>query len=87
MDPCWGPPPHPPLPSPPFTSHLTPHASRLTHAQVAEGVATAGAVVLLARRYKVSLPVLTAVANVCDAHVTPSEAVRAVMNLPQMEDK
>ena len=32
--------------------------------QVAEGVATAGVVVTLARRFRVSLPVLTAVAQV-----------------------
>ena len=31
--------------------------------QVAEGVATAGVVVMLARRFRVSLPVLTAVAQ------------------------
>jgi glycerol-3-phosphate dehydrogenase (NAD+) len=54
--------------------------------QVAEGVATAGVVVSLARKYRVSLPVLTAVANVCDNHLTPSEAVTAVMNLPQIEE-
>ena len=35
-----------------------------THAQVAEGVATAGVVVGLARQYRVSIPVLTAVAQV-----------------------
>ncbi len=32
---------------------------------MAEGVATAGVVVSLARKYKVALPVLTAVAQVC----------------------
>ncbi len=35
--------------------------------QVAEGVATAGVVVSLARTYRVSLPVLTAVAQVLGA--------------------
>lgn len=54
--------------------------------QVAEGVATAGVVVSLARKYRVSLPVLTAVAQVLDSNLTPSEAVNAIMNLPQIEE-
>ncbi len=54
--------------------------------QVAEGVATAGVVILLASKYRVSLPVLTAVANVLDNNLTPSEAVCAIMNLPQIEE-
>ncbi len=55
--------------------------------QVAEGVATAGVVVSLARKYKVSLPVLTAVAQVLDNAITPSEAVSSIMNLPQIEER
>jgi glycerol-3-phosphate dehydrogenase (NAD+) len=54
--------------------------------QVAEGVATAGVVVGLARRYRVSLPVLTAVAQVLDAALTPAEAVAEIMSLPQIEE-
>ncbi|KAG2501482.1 hypothetical protein HYH03_001260 [Edaphochlamys debaryana] len=53
---------------------------------VAEGVATAGVVVGLARKYRVSLPVLTAVAQVLDNNLTPSEAVAEIMNLPQIEE-
>ena len=34
---------------------------------MAEGVATAGAVVILARKYRVALPVLTAVARILEA--------------------
>lgn len=55
--------------------------------QVAEGVATAGVVVGLARKYRVSLPVLTAVAQVLDSNLSPAEAVAAVMNLPQIEER
>jgi glycerol-3-phosphate dehydrogenase (NAD+) len=55
--------------------------------QVAEGVATAGVVVTLARKYRVSLPVLTAVAQVLDNNLEPAEAVAAVMNLPQIEER
>ena len=51
--------------------------------QVAEGVATASAVVLLARRHRVALPVLTAVARILDGELGPREAVDAVMSLPQ----
>lgn len=54
--------------------------------QVAEGVATAGVVVSLARRYRVSLPVLTAVAQILENELSPKEAVQAIMNLPQMEE-
>ena len=53
---------------------------------MAEGVATAGVVIILAKRYRVSLPVLTAVAQVLDNALTPREAVYAVMNLPQIEE-
>ena len=53
---------------------------------MAEGVATAGVVILLAKRYRVALPVLTAVAQVLDNALTPREAVYAVMNLPQIEE-
>lgn len=55
--------------------------------QVAEGVATAGVVVGLARKYRVSLPVLTAVAQVLDNNLTPAQAVTAVMNLPQIDER
>lgn len=51
--------------------------------QVAEGVATASAVVVLARRHRVALPVLTAVARILDGELSPREAVDAVMSLPQ----
>lgn len=54
--------------------------------QVAEGVPTAGVVVALARKYRVSLPVLTAVAQVLDNNLSPREAVEAIMNLPQIEE-
>ncbi len=54
--------------------------------QVAEGVATAGVVVSLARKYRVSLPVLTAVAQVLDGNLTAREALSAIMNLPQIEE-
>ncbi|GMH40060.1 hypothetical protein BSKO_07964 [Bryopsis sp. KO-2023] len=57
-----------------------------TSTQVAEGVATAGAVIGLARKYKVQLPVLTAVAQVLDGNLTPSVAVEEIMNLPQIEE-
>ena len=54
--------------------------------QVAEGVATAGVVVSLARKYRVSLPVLTAVAQVLDNNLTPAQAVAEIMSLPQIEE-
>ena len=54
--------------------------------QVAEGVATAGAVIAIARRYRVALPVLTAVAQVLEGNLTPREAVDNVMSLPQIEE-
>ena len=54
--------------------------------QVAEGVATAGAVMKLARKHKVSLPVLTAVARILEDGVDPREAVEQVMNLPQVPE-
>jgi glycerol-3-phosphate dehydrogenase (NAD+) len=69
--------------------HMTP-ALAVAHgapSQVAEGVATAGVVVGLARKYRVSLPVLTAVAQVLDNNLAPAEAVAAVMNLPQIEER
>jgi glycerol-3-phosphate dehydrogenase (NAD+) len=43
-------------------------------------------VVSLARRYRVSLPVLTAVAQVLDNNLTPAQAVAAIMRLPQVEE-
>lgn len=54
--------------------------------QVAEGVATAGVVVGLARRYRVQLPVLTAVAQILDGHISAREAVYELMNLPQIDE-
>lgn len=54
--------------------------------QVAEGVATAGAVVALARKYRVQMPVLTAVARILDNELTPKTAVLALMSLPQVEE-
>ncbi|CAK0787504.1 hypothetical protein CVIRNUC_010724 [Coccomyxa viridis] len=54
--------------------------------QVAEGVSTAGVVVSLARTYRVSLPVLTAVAQVLAGALSPKEAVYEIMNLPQIEE-
>lgn len=55
--------------------------------QIAEGVATAGVVVSLARKYRVELPVLTAVAQVLNGHISAAEAVAAIMNLPQVEER
>lgn len=55
--------------------------------QVAEGVATAGVVVHLASRYKVALPVLTAVARIIAGQLSPREAVYGIMNLPQIEER
>ncbi|KFK36941.1 hypothetical protein AALP_AA4G192100 [Arabis alpina] len=54
--------------------------------QVAEGVATAGAVIALAQKYNVKLPVLTAVAKIIDNELTPTKAVLELMNLPQVEE-
>jgi glycerol-3-phosphate dehydrogenase len=54
--------------------------------QVAEGVATAGTVAALARRYRVSLPVLTAVAQVLAENLDAAEAVAEIMRLPQIEE-
>uniref|UniRef100_A0A453IVT3 Glycerol-3-phosphate dehydrogenase NAD-dependent C-terminal domain-containing protein n=2 Tax=Aegilops tauschii subsp. strangulata TaxID=200361 RepID=A0A453IVT3_AEGTS len=52
--------------------------------QVAEGVSTAGAVIALAQKYNVKLPVLTAVARIIDNELTPKRAVMELMNLPQV---
>ncbi|XP_042067524.1 glycerol-3-phosphate dehydrogenase [NAD(+)] 2, chloroplastic-like [Salvia splendens] len=54
--------------------------------QVAEGISTAGAVIALAQKYKVKLPVLTAVARIVDNELTPTKAVYELMNLPQVEE-
>lgn len=54
--------------------------------QVAEGVATAGVVINLASKYRVSLPVLTAVAQVLENNLSPREAVHHIMTLPQIEE-
>ncbi|KAK1604751.1 hypothetical protein QYE76_028424 [Lolium multiflorum] len=54
--------------------------------QVAEGVSTAGAVIALAQKYNVKLPVLTAVARIIDNELTPKKAVMELMNLPQVEE-
>ncbi|XP_020584383.1 glycerol-3-phosphate dehydrogenase [NAD(+)], chloroplastic isoform X2 [Phalaenopsis equestris] len=53
--------------------------------QVAEGVSTAGAVIALAQKYNVKLPVLTAVAQIIDNELTPKKAVMELMSLPQGE--
>ena len=55
--------------------------------QVAEGIATARVVVQLARRYRVNLPVLTAVAQILDDNIHPREAVLQIMALPQIEEQ
>ncbi|KAK1321680.1 hypothetical protein QJS10_CPA03g00923 [Acorus calamus] len=54
--------------------------------QVGEGVSTAGAVIALAQKYKVKMPVLTAVARIIDNELTPKRAVPELMNLPQVEE-
>ncbi|OWM69868.1 glycerol-3-phosphate dehydrogenase [NAD(+)] 2, chloroplastic isoform X2 [Punica granatum] len=54
--------------------------------QVAEGVSTAGAVIALAQKYNVKMPVLTAVARIVDNELTPKKAVSELMNLPQVEE-
>lgn len=54
--------------------------------QVAEGVATAGAVISLAKKYRVQMPILTAVARILDNELTPKTAVLALMSLPQVEE-
>uniref|UniRef100_A0A0E0LIN3 Glycerol-3-phosphate dehydrogenase [NAD(+)] n=1 Tax=Oryza punctata TaxID=4537 RepID=A0A0E0LIN3_ORYPU len=54
--------------------------------QVAEGVSTAGAVIALAQKYHVKMPVLTAVARIIDNELTPKRAVMELMNLPQVEE-
>lgn len=51
---------------------------------MAEGISTAGAVIALAQKYKVKLPVLTAVARIVDNELTPTKAVYELMNLPQV---
>ncbi|MBA0665682.1 hypothetical protein Goklo_002167, partial [Gossypium klotzschianum] len=51
--------------------------------QVAEGVSTAGAVIALAQKYNVKMPVLTAVARIMDSELTPKKAVLELMSLPQ----
>ncbi|KAL5974801.1 Threonine aldolase [Asimina triloba] len=54
--------------------------------QVAEGVSTAGAVIALAQKYHVQMPILTAVARIIDNELTPKKAVYELMNLPQAEE-
>ncbi|KAJ6806522.1 glycerol-3-phosphate dehydrogenase [NAD(+)], chloroplastic [Iris pallida] len=54
--------------------------------QVAEGVSTAGAVIALAQKYHVKMPVLTAVARIIDNELTPKKAVMELMSLPQVEE-
>ncbi|KAK3230545.1 hypothetical protein Dsin_002426 [Dipteronia sinensis] len=54
--------------------------------QVAEGVSTAGAVIALAQKYNVKMPVLTAVARIMDNELTPKKAVLELMSLPQVEE-
>ena len=47
-------------------------------------LSTAGAVISLAQKYKVKMPVLTAVARIIDNELTPKKAVLELMNLPQV---
>ena len=47
-------------------------------------MATAGAVIALARKYRVQMPVLTAVAQILDGQLTPKKAVMELMSLPQV---
>ena len=47
-------------------------------------MSTAGAVIALAQKYNVKLPVLTAVARIIDNELTPKRAVMELMNLPQV---
>ncbi len=54
---------------------------------IRNGVWSAGVVVTLARKYRVSLPVLTAVAQVLNGHLNAKEAVYEIMNLPQIEER
>lgn len=54
--------------------------------RVAEGVSTAGAVIALAQKFKVKMPVLTAVARILDNELTPTKAVYELMSLPQVEE-
>ncbi|KAI0501841.1 hypothetical protein KFK09_016786 [Dendrobium nobile] len=49
--------------------------------QVAEGVSTAGAVIALAQKYHVKMPVLTAVARIIDNELTPKKAVMELCGL------
>ncbi|KAK0607768.1 hypothetical protein LWI29_020264 [Acer saccharum] len=64
----------------------SPSASSLSclKCQVAEGVSTAGAVIALAQKYNVKMPVLTAVARIIDNELTPKKAVLELMSLPQL---
>lgn len=47
-------------------------------------MSTAGAVIALAQKYKVKMPVLTAVARIIDNELTPKKAVLELMSLPQV---
>lgn len=47
-------------------------------------MSTAGAVIALAQKYNVKMPVLTAVARIIDNELTPKKAVLELMNLPQV---
>ena len=49
-------------------------------------MATAGVVVTLARKYRVQLPVLTAVAQMLANELSPKEAVEEIMSLPQVAE-
>ena len=63
------------------------HCILASSKQVAEGVSTAGVVVSLARKYRVKLPVLTAVAHILDSNLSPKQAVAEIMSLPQIEER
>ncbi|TYI31459.1 hypothetical protein ES332_A05G452800v1 [Gossypium tomentosum] len=60
--------------------------SSMNQVLVAEGVSTAGAVIALAQKYNVKMPVLTAVARIMDSELTPKKAVLELMSLPQVEE-
>ncbi|MCL2782031.1 MAG: NAD(P)H-dependent glycerol-3-phosphate dehydrogenase, partial [Actinomycetia bacterium] len=55
-------------------------ASQATHGQVAEGVQSCRAVLELARRHGVEVPITLAVDAVCSAGVHPSEVVGELMS-------
>jgi len=51
--------------------------------EVAEGVHTTPAAVVLARQFNLELPIIEAVAKVLSGNCTPQEAVKDLMSMPQ----